>query len=308
MSSSTSARRPPAPARLLVALLLSLAGSLVLDALLVAAGTAAFPATRGYGHFHFSDYGLLTAIGVVLACAAWAVVAQLAPDPRRVFFRLAMGVTVVLLLPDLWLLIRPGPGTAVAVLMCMHLGIALVTYNVLVHVAPAREVAAADRSEGGSEQHGAGHAQLEPPTAAATAPEATGKVHPGPRRLGRWVWIAMMIGIGLELVCGIVALLIVPVQRPSAWAPGKGLAVYLVHAVLGGILTLAAMWLLTVVPRERVVRAAIFIGSVGLFLGAGGGILAVYRSSRFAGLGLMFAGSLIAFFGYLIPLIEPDPD
>ena len=68
------------------------------------------------------------------------------------------------------------------------------------------------------------------------------------------------------------------------------------------------MWLLTVVPRERVVRAAIFIGSVGLFLGAGGGILAVYRSSRFAGLGLMFAGSLIAFFGYLIPLIEPDPD
>ena len=308
MSSSTSARRPPEPARLLVALLLSLAGSLVLDALLVAAETAAFPATKGYGHFHFSDYGLLTAIGVVLACAAWVVVAQLAPDPRRVFLRLAVGVTVVLLLPDVWLLIRHEPGTAVVVLMCMHLGIALVTYNVLVHVAPAREVAAADRSEGSSEQHGAGHAQLEPPTAAATAPEATGKVHPGPRPLGRWVWIAMMIGIGLELVCGIVALLIVPVQRPSAWAPGKGLAVYLVHAVLGGILTLAAMWLLTVAPRERVVRAAISIGSVGLFLGAGGGILAVYRSSRFAGLGLMFAGSLIAFFGYLIPLIEPDPD
>ena len=81
MSSSTSARRPPAPARLLVALLLSLAGSLVLDALLVAAGTAVFPATRGYGHFHFSDYGLLTAIGVVLACAAWAVVAQLRAGP-----------------------------------------------------------------------------------------------------------------------------------------------------------------------------------------------------------------------------------
>ena len=94
MSPSTSARRPPAAARLLVALLLSLAGSLVLDALLVAAGTAAFPATKGYGHFHFSDYGVLTAIGVVLAWAAWVVVAQLAPDPRRDFFRLAVGVTV----------------------------------------------------------------------------------------------------------------------------------------------------------------------------------------------------------------------
>lgn len=310
MSLSASVRRPPEPARLVVALLLSLAGSLVLDAVLVAAGTAAFPATKGYGHFHFSDYGLLTAIGVVLACGAWILVAQIAPDPRRVFFRLAVGVTVVLLLPDVWLLIRHEPGTAVAVLMCMHLGIALVTYNVLVHVAPPREIAAGDQIDGNTEQHAATHGgkTLEPSSAAGTTPEAVGKVGPGPPTLGRWVWIVMMIGIGLELACGIVALLLVPIQRPSAWVPGKGVAVYLVHAVLGGILTLAAMWLLTVAPRDRVVRAGIVIGSAGLLLGAGGGILAVYHSSRFAGLALMFAGSLIAFFGYLIPLIEPDPD
>ena len=87
MSPSSPARRPPEPTRLLVALLLSLVGSLALDALLVAAGTAAFPATKGYGHFHFSDYGVLTAIGVVLAWAAWVVVAQLAPDPRRDFWQ-----------------------------------------------------------------------------------------------------------------------------------------------------------------------------------------------------------------------------
>jgi hypothetical protein len=288
VSPSSPARRPPEPTRLLVALLLSLVGSLALDALLVAAGTAAFPATKGYGHFHFSDYGVLTAIGVVLAWAAWVVVAQLAPDPRRDFFRLAVGVTVVLLLPDVWLLIRHEPGAAVAVLMCMHLGIALVTYNVLVHVAPAREVADGDQAAANAGHH-----------------EATRR---GPPRLGRWVWIVMMIGIGLELACGIVALLLVPLQRTSAWVPAKGVAVYLAHAVLGGILTLAAMWLVTVAPRDRVVRAAIFIGSAGLVLGAAGGILAVYHSSRFPGLGLMFAGSLIAFFGYLIPLIEPDAD
>ena len=100
MSSSTSARRPPAPARLLVALLLSLAGRSLPRRPTGGGRDGRVPRHEGLGQFHFSDYGLLTAIGVVLACAAWAVVAQLAPDPRRVFFRLAMGVTVVLLLPD----------------------------------------------------------------------------------------------------------------------------------------------------------------------------------------------------------------
>jgi hypothetical protein len=49
------------------------------------------------------------------------------------------------------------------------------------------------------------------------------------------------------------------------------------------------------------------IGLAGLALGAAGGILAVYHASRFAGLALMFVGTMVAFFGYLLPLIEPDP-
>jgi hypothetical protein len=51
---------------------------------------------------------------------------------------------VVLWLPDLFILYRGQPADAVAVLMVMHLAIALVTYNLLVHVAPvlpASEVA-----------------------------------------------------------------------------------------------------------------------------------------------------------------------
>jgi hypothetical protein len=51
------------------------------------------------------------------------------------FFRLAILVTLVLLLPDLWLLAKGQPTRAVIVLMVMHVGIALATYNLLVHVA-----------------------------------------------------------------------------------------------------------------------------------------------------------------------------
>jgi hypothetical protein len=51
---------------------------------------------------------------------------------------LALVVTLVLLLPDLYILRQGQPAAAVAVLMVMHLGIALVTYNALVHLAPVR--------------------------------------------------------------------------------------------------------------------------------------------------------------------------
>ena len=298
---STSSRMPPAPVRVLAALILALAGSLAVDALLVALGTAAFPATKGYGHFHFSDDGPLTVVGVVLACAAWMVVARLTSDPRRVLFRLAVAVTIVLLLPDVWLLVRHEPAAAVADLVCMHLGIALVTYNALVHLAPGRVAPPGDTatSGGGGGEAGDRTGQEWP---------SAGAVEAGRLRRGRWVWILMMIGLGLESAVGIVALLVVPAHRSSGWVPGNGATVYLIHAVLGGILTLVAMWLVTVSPRQRIVRAGIVIGLAGLALGAAGGILAVYQASRFAGLALMFVGTLVAFFGYLLPLIEPDPE
>jgi len=292
--------RPPKTERVVLAVVVSLAGSLAVNALLVALGTAVFPSTKGYGHFHFSDYGLLTALGVVAAGGAWMLVARLSSDPRRIFFRLAVVVTVVLLLPDIWLLLEHEPTAAVAVLMCMHLAIALITYNALIYLAPMRELPAGDptmpKGGGGKGEDG------EP----GGSPSAD-RVQTDAFRVGRWVWVLMMIGIGLELVLGIAALVVVPLHRPNGWVPAPGRAIYLIHAVLGGILTLAAMWLVTVAPRQRVVRVGIVIGLVGLALGAAGGILAVYHSSRFAGLALMFGGTLVAFFGYLIPLIEPEP-
>jgi hypothetical protein len=39
------------------ATIVALIGSLLADASIVAIGTRVFPSTKGYGHFHFSDYG-----------------------------------------------------------------------------------------------------------------------------------------------------------------------------------------------------------------------------------------------------------
>src|ERR1700722_10851163 len=108
---------------------------------LVAAGTALFPSTKGYVHFQFHDYAKLTIIGVVIACLAWPIVTRISSAPRWLFFRLAILVTLVLWLPDLYILDLGQPGRAVAVLMLMHVAIALVTYNCLVHVAPVRPAA-----------------------------------------------------------------------------------------------------------------------------------------------------------------------
>jgi hypothetical protein len=122
-----------------VATLASLAGSLAADAILVAIGTAIFPSTKGYVHFRFGDYSKLTIIGVLIACMAWPVVTRISSAPRWLFFRLAIVVTVVLLAPDAWLLLRGAPAQAVLVLVVMHLAIALVTYNCLVHLARVRK-------------------------------------------------------------------------------------------------------------------------------------------------------------------------
>jgi Family of unknown function (DUF6069) len=132
------AHRPPGAARVLLATAVSLVGSLVADAILVAIGEAAFPSTKGYVHLAFSDYGKLTIIGVVIACLAWPIVTRISSSPRWLFFRMAILVTLVLLLPDLYILKQGQPAKAVAVLMCMHLAIGLVTYNALVRLAPVR--------------------------------------------------------------------------------------------------------------------------------------------------------------------------
>jgi hypothetical protein len=132
------AHRQPSAARIAIATVMSIAGSLAADAILVVIGQMVFPSTRGYAHFRFSDYAKLTIIGVLIACLAWPVITRISSAPRWLFVRLAILVTLVLWLPDLYILHGGAPARAVAVLMVMHLAIALVTYNCLVRIAAVR--------------------------------------------------------------------------------------------------------------------------------------------------------------------------
>ncbi|MBV8463742.1 MAG: hypothetical protein JO368_10635 [Acidimicrobiales bacterium] len=128
--------RQPSSVRVAAATLVAISGSLVADAGLVAAATRLFPATKGYHHFAFGDYAPLTVLGVLIAAAGWPIVTRVSSAPRWLYLRAAIVTTVVLFLPDLWLLLKGDEVTAVLVLMAMHVAIAVITYNALVRLAP----------------------------------------------------------------------------------------------------------------------------------------------------------------------------
>ena len=60
---------------------------------------------------------------------------RISAQPRWLFFRLAILVTLVLWLPGPYILVSGQPAEAVAVLMIMHLAMALITCNCLVQLA-----------------------------------------------------------------------------------------------------------------------------------------------------------------------------
>ena len=129
------------------------------------------------------------------------------------------------------------------------------------------------------------------------------------RPLGPSAWIVMMIAVGIELALGVACLALIPIQRPDQWLPPQNTALYSAHAVLGGVLALAAVVIvMTHSSNQRFVRLGAQAGLTGLALAAVGGMFSVWHPWRLTGLGLMFVGSLIAFFGYLIPLAEPEAD
>jgi hypothetical protein len=121
----------------------------------------------------------------------------------------------------------------------------------------------------------------------------------------RWVWLVMMISVGIEFGLGVACLVLVPVNRPNQWLPPQSRGVYVAHAVLGGLLAIAALTILiTVLDGSRFARLGARIGLVGLVLAAGGGMLSVSHPWRLTGMGLMFVGAILAFFGYVIPLAD----
>ena len=287
------AQRPPAISRTALVAITAVAASLAVDALLVAVGTRLFPAIEGYVHFRFSDYGLLTVLGVLAASVAWPVTTRISSAPRWLFLRLAVLLTLVLFLPDLWILLEGQPPRAVAVLVVMHLAIALVTYNLLVRLAPVRPPAEAPNRA---------REVPSPPVPPRQRLRADPGLSPGSaRRAG----MALGSLVGVELALGIGALVVVPYDRPATWLPAHGQSLYVAHAALGGILGIGAVALLLRARRApRITRLGSIVGFAGVLTAAVGGLASVDHPTRLLGVGLMLVGTVVAGFGYLMVVIE----
>lgn len=123
--------------------------------------------------------------------------------------------------------------------------------------------------------------------------------------ISRWVCVVMMIGVVIEFALGIGCLVLFPVGRPDQWLPAQNKGVYVAHAVLGGLLTISALVIvLRALDGSKFARVGARIGFGGLVLGAVGGTLAASHPWRLTGLGLMLVGTLVAFFGYVVPLAD----
>jgi hypothetical protein len=277
---------------LVVALAAALTGSLVADGLVVAVGRRLFPGVRDYGHFRFSDYATLTVIGVIAAGMAWPVVCRISPAPRWLYLRLAVVVTVALWIPDVYLLIRHQPGRAVAVLMVMHLAVAVVTYQCMVRLAPPRAGGVLREGQGRSGERSA---------AIGAQPGGAQPVGSAVERAS-W-WLAGLVGV--EFALGVATLVSVPTGRASGWWPVQGRLIYVAHALVGLPLALmAVVYLGRVRGSTRLHRLSGWIGGTGVAVAGLGGVLTVLHPLRLVGVGLMLAGPVVAGFGYLIPWFD----
>jgi hypothetical protein len=127
----------------------------------------------------------------------------------------------------------------------------------------------------------------------------------------RGVWVALMVAVGVEFFAGLLGMLYVPFNRPDGWLVHRGEAIYLMHSLLGGVLAVAALAVVFHVLRQskshRIDRVAAISGLCGMFVGALGGAMCVFHPLRLLGMALMFVGVSVAFFGYLIPMIDETP-
>jgi len=67
-------------------------------------------------------------------------VARISSKAKRLYFKLEVSVVLVTFLPDVAIWLLGQPATAVFVLVWMHLAIAVITYPVIVILAPVRSL------------------------------------------------------------------------------------------------------------------------------------------------------------------------
>lgn len=144
--------------------------------------------------------------------------------------------------------------------------------------------------------------------AAAPAPGPGAGAGAATPSVARWVWNGLAAGVAVELVLGVIALVLVPVGRPSALVPRRGVLVYDLHAAVGGVLVVGAGLLVLRTRRSpRVERAAAVVGLVSLVIAAGGGLLTTSHPQRLLGIALMFVGSVVAGLAFLAGAFERTP-
>jgi integral membrane protein len=120
------------------------------------------------------------------------------------------------------------------------------------------------------------------------------------------IWAAVLAaGVAVELLVGILALVLLPLGRPSGWVPERGAAVYGVHATLGLFLALGALGFLVRVRRlGRIARISSWSGAVCLALAGAGGLMTEPDSiARILGIAVMFVGTVLAGCAYLVPIV-----
>jgi len=129
------------------------------------------------------------------------------------------------------------------------LTVALITYNLLVFAAPvgSREAPSA--------------VTLEPRSRRVVALQQDAV----PTRVPRVVWVVLMIAVAIDFFAGLIGMLYVPFNRPNGWLVHRDEAIYLLHALLGGVLGVAALAVVLHVSRRtsvhRVDRIAAISGS-----------------------------------------------
>ncbi len=274
---------PPSNIRFVLVTLASVALSLALNALAVHVATMEYPITRHFSHFRFDDYGTLTVVGVLFAAVGWAAIVRLSSAAHWIFFRLAIAISLVLWLPDLWILVQGETGKGVATLAVMHLLVALVTYNLLVRVAPGR-----------------------PPPLGRGAGD--GGELPSLRlseRSVRRIWTTMGLLVALELALGVVVIVSVPFRRSAALLPARGTWIYAAHGAVGIALGAGALAVLVLSTLAgRIGRIGAVMGAAGVGVGLVGGVFSSFQVTRLLGMAVMLVGVIVAGVGYMAPLLE----
>ena len=135
---------------------------------------------------------------------------------------------------------------------------------------------------------------------AALAAQRTVSVEPATARLG--ALLALLVGF--EFVLGVMTMFSVPFSRPSGWLPTRGEVVFIVHAVFGLLLAVAAVALIVSARGDVALQRPLGWGSVAwrLQVSAGSSPM-VNLSAWFFGMALMFVGPMLAGFGYMVPIL-----